>query len=114
MPGKQAYKLYTDWCTENGFGVENMANFFAELKEHGIARRQTYYVKTLGKTLRNVIVGWGVSTDAPGRGWEQYSGDTPFGPFRDDGKSTPAPTAAPAPAQGSKVVLYKQEELPIA
>lgn len=113
MPGKQVYKLYTDWCTENGFGVENMANFFAEMKEHGIVRRQTYYVKTLGKTLRNVIVGWAVSTDAPGNGWERYSGDTPFGPFHSDGKLASAPTATPAPA-GSKVVAYKQEELPIA
>lgn len=113
MPGKQVYKLYTDWCAENGFGTENMANFFAEMKEHGIVRRQTYYVKTLGKTLRNVIVGWAVSTDAPGNGWEQYQGDTPFGPFHSD-KPAPAPTAAPAPAVGSKVVAYKQEELPIA
>ena len=113
MPGKQVYKLYTDWCAENGFGTENMANFFAEMKEHGIVRRQTYYVKALGKTLRNVIVGWAVSTDAPGNGWEQYQGDTPFGPFHSD-KPAPAPTAAPAPAQGSKVVEYRQEELPIA
>lgn len=62
--GRDIYNVYTRWCEENGYGAENMANFFAELEGKGIRRRDA----TLGgKTVHNVVCGWGIAADCDAR-----------------------------------------------
>lgn len=105
----EVYKVFGLWCDENGYGTENMGNFFEELKRFGVQRKRA---TINGQSLHNVIVGWGISLDAPGQGrFTSYSPeDSPF--------QTATPKAT-APTGGSKEKNfpdngYTQGELPIA
>ena len=49
------YFKYKEWCTDNGFGVENKSNFFDELKGKNLLS-PTGTVD--GKTYRNVVKGY--------------------------------------------------------
>ena len=104
----EVYKVFGLWCDENGYGAENMGNFFEELKRFGIQRRRA---TINGQSLHNVIVGWGISLDAPGQGrFTSYRPED--GPFQTTPKAT-------TPTGGSKVKNfpdngYTQGELPIA
>ena len=56
----EIYKEYQSWCKDNGYGVENKGNFFAELKTKGIyAATGTVF----GKTVRNIVSGYVVSSE---------------------------------------------------
>ena len=105
----EVYKLFGLWCDENGYGTENMGNFFEELKRFGVQRKRA---TINGQSLHNVIVGWGISLDAPGQGrFTSYRPED--GPFQ---TATPKATTS---AGGNKVKSfpdsgYKQGELPIA
>ncbi len=51
----EAYKLFSSWCTDNGFGVDSKSSFFDSLKNKGL------YAPTgtvNGSTVRNVLVGY--------------------------------------------------------
>lgn len=58
IPAKEAYITYSSWCKDNGFGVENKSNFFAELKNKGI---MADHATITGRSVRNVLKGysWG-------------------------------------------------------
>ncbi len=49
------YQRYSSWCELNGYGVENKANFFDELKCKGIFAPSG---TVDGKTIRNVVKGY--------------------------------------------------------
>ncbi len=49
------YHRYMEWCTANGFGVENKANFFDELKSKGIFGKNR---TVSGRTENNCVVGY--------------------------------------------------------
>ena len=51
------YKVYSDWCRSNGYGVENKGNFFAELKTKGLYK-PTGTVN--GCTVKNVVIGYDI------------------------------------------------------
>ena len=58
---KNAYELYSEWCTANGYGCESKRNFTEELKVKNIFAKSG----TVGKlTTRNVIKGYRFSADA--------------------------------------------------
>lgn len=57
---KDIYELYSVWCSDNGFGTENKANFFSELKSKGLFMR-TGTVD--GKTQANVVKGYVKAND---------------------------------------------------
>ncbi len=49
------YRRYTEWCTANGFGVENKGNFYDELKSKGLFAKN----KTVnGRTENNCVIGY--------------------------------------------------------
>ncbi len=51
-PVREIYDRYSQWCKDNGFGVESKGNFTADLKKKGL------YAKSGtidGKTVRNVV-----------------------------------------------------------
>ena len=52
---KDVYDEYEKWCNENGYGVENKGNFFAELKSKNIFRA-TGTIN--GKTVKNIVRGY--------------------------------------------------------
>ena len=33
---KEIYDCYVKWCADNGYGIENKGNFFAEMKNKGL------------------------------------------------------------------------------
>ena len=55
-----AYNIYKKWCDLNGYGCENKANFFDELKTKNLLS-QTGTVD--GKTCKNVIRGYKIIND---------------------------------------------------
>ena len=57
---KDIYEVYSKWCEENGFGVENKSNFFAELKTKGLFANSG---TVEGKTVKNIVKGYTVETD---------------------------------------------------
>ena len=57
---KDIYEVYARWCEENGFGVENKSNFFAELKTKGLFANSG---TVDGKTVKNVVKGYTVETE---------------------------------------------------
>ncbi len=57
---KDVYEIYSKWCEENGFGVENKSNFFAELKTKGLFANSG---TVEGKTVKNIVKGYTVETD---------------------------------------------------
>lgn len=57
---KSIYEIYSAWCSDNGFGVENKGNFISELKGKGL------YAATgtvEGKTVKNIVKGYTAETD---------------------------------------------------
>ena len=69
---KDIYEVYSKWCEENGFGVENKSNFFAELKTKGLFANSG---TVEGKTVKNIVKGYTVETD-----FIEYEGQEPL-PF---------------------------------
>ena len=69
---KDIYEVYSKWCEENGFGVENKSNFFAELKTKGLFANSG---TVAGKTVKNIVKGYTVETD-----FVEYEGQEPL-PF---------------------------------
>lgn len=69
---KDIYEVYSKWCEENGFGVENKSNFFAELKTKGLFATSG---TVEGKTVKNIVKGYTVETD-----FVEYEGQEPL-PF---------------------------------
>lgn len=69
---KDIYEVYSKWCEENGFGVENKSNFFAELKTKGLFANSG---TVEGKTVKNIVKGYMVETD-----FVEYEGQEPL-PF---------------------------------
>ncbi len=57
---KTVYDIYSEWCTDNGFGVENKGNFISELKTKGI-----YAISDTvdGKTIRNIVKGYSIEAE---------------------------------------------------
>lgn len=55
--GKIAYNKYKEWCDDNGFGSENLQNFYAELRSKGVLVPSG---TINGKTQRNVLSGYKV------------------------------------------------------
>jgi putative DNA primase/helicase len=60
----EAYNTYSFWCGANGYGVQNKANFFADLKGKGLLKASG---TVGGKTVRNVIPNHTLDTDSWGR-----------------------------------------------
>ena len=69
---KDIYEVYSKWCEENGFGVENKSNFFAELKTKGLFANSG---TVEGKTVKNIVKGYTVEAD-----FIEYEGQEPL-PF---------------------------------
>lgn len=69
---KDIYEVYSKWCEENGFGVENKSNFFADLKTKGLFANSG---TVEGKTVKNIVKGYTVETD-----FVEYEGQEPL-PF---------------------------------
>lgn len=57
---KDIYDAYVKWCENNGYGVENKGNFFAELKTKGLFMNSG---TVNGKTVRNIVRGYTIETD---------------------------------------------------
>ncbi|MCI8830835.1 MAG: hypothetical protein HFG43_07605 [Lachnospiraceae bacterium] len=57
---KDIYDVYSKWCEENGFGVENKSNFLAELKTKGLFANSG---TVDGKTVKNIVKGYTVETE---------------------------------------------------
>lgn len=57
---KTVYDIYSEWCADNGFGVENKGNFISELKTKGI-----YAISGTvdGKTIRNIVKGYSIEAE---------------------------------------------------
>ena len=55
---KEVYDTYAKWCEENGFGVENKGNFFAELKSKNIFASSG---TVNGITVKNIVKGYVIS-----------------------------------------------------
>lgn len=49
------YNKYKEWCSENGFGIENKTNFFGELKAKNIFGERGI---VNGVWVRNIVVGY--------------------------------------------------------
>lgn len=60
ISAKQAYDVYTKWCDDAGFGVENKSNFFSELKSRGLFAATA---TVDGKTVKNAIRGYSIAED---------------------------------------------------
>lgn len=56
---KDIYEVYVNWCSDNGYGVENKGNFFAELKSKGIFATSG---TVGGKTVKNIVKGYVTET----------------------------------------------------
>ena len=57
---KEIYDCYVKWCADNGYGIENKGNFFAEMKNKGLFATSG---TVTGKTVKNVIKGYVIDTD---------------------------------------------------
>lgn len=58
---KEVYEVYTNWCSDNGYGVENKGNFFSELKNKGIFATSG---TVAGKTVKNIVKGYVTETES--------------------------------------------------
>ena len=57
---KDVYEAYSEWCSDNGYGVENKGNFFAELKTKGLF----FNSGTIGgRTVRNIVKGYTIEKE---------------------------------------------------
>lgn len=59
-PIKKCYEIYSKWCHECGFGIENKSNFIDELKSKGIYAPSG---TVGGRTVRNVVKGYILNDD---------------------------------------------------
>lgn len=57
---KDVYEKYREWCTENGYGTENMTNFYNELTSKGIFSKRA---KVKDTWKHNVVLGYEVFND---------------------------------------------------
>lgn len=57
---KDIYEVYSSWCSDNGYGVENKGNFFSELKSKGIFATSG---TVAGKTVKNIVKGYVADTN---------------------------------------------------
>lgn len=57
---KDIYEVYSSWCSDNGYGVENKGNFFSELKGKGIFATSG---TVAGKTVKNIVKGYVADTN---------------------------------------------------
>lgn len=57
---KDVYEIYTEWCSDNGYGVENKGNFFSELKGKRIFATSA---TVDGKTVKNAVIGYSIESD---------------------------------------------------
>ncbi len=55
FPAGEAYRIFEDWCGQNGRGVDGKQNFFGKLRQRK-AFRESATIK--GKTVRNVLMGY--------------------------------------------------------
>lgn len=69
---KDIYEIYSKWCEDNGFGIENKSNFFAELKTKGLFANSG---TVAGRTVKNIVKGYTVEDD-----FIEYKGQEPL-PF---------------------------------
>lgn len=57
---KEIYDAYVKWCNDNGYGIENKGNFFAEMKSKGLFMASG---TVNGVTVRNVVKGYTIESD---------------------------------------------------
>lgn len=57
---KAVYDIYSEWCSDNGFGVENKGNFISELKSKGIYANSG---TVDGKTVKNIVKGYSIEAE---------------------------------------------------
>ena len=55
ITAKTAYDEYSQWCRENGYGIENKRNFMDDLRSKNLLSE---YGTIGGRTVRNVITGY--------------------------------------------------------
>ncbi len=55
VSAKAVYDSYSQWCRENGYGIENKRNFMDDLRSKNLL---SDYGTIGGKTIRNVITGY--------------------------------------------------------
>lgn len=73
-PAGYAYSIYQRWCNNNGYGIENKANFFSELKTKGVfAESGTIN----GKTHKRIIKNMQLINDDPDY-FNSLAGDYPY------------------------------------
>ena len=60
IQGKKVYELYTAWCQQNGYKVENKGNFFDDLRHKGLLCDQGTID---GRTIRNVLKGFALPAE---------------------------------------------------
>lgn len=76
ISGKTLYSHFMSWCRANGYRCENKKNFFESLKR----KRLLQHTGTiLGKTVRNVVMGYSLNEDAV----STYTTDTADAVFGD-------------------------------
>lgn len=59
---KEAYEVFSSWCRENGFGVENKSNFIDELRNRDLISKSG---TVNGITVYNVIKGYEITRSPP-------------------------------------------------
>ena len=57
ITAKRLYEIYSEWCKDNGYGVENKSNFLDELRGKNLLSATG---TILGRTVHNVIKGFTV------------------------------------------------------
>lgn len=65
---KSAYEVYSSWCNDNGYGIENKKNFISELRSRGLWSAAG---RVNGNTFHNVIKGYELA-------FEDIEEPTPF------------------------------------
>ena len=66
ITGKRLYDVYSEWCRDNGYGVENKSNFLDELRGKNLLSATG---TIMGRTVHNVVKGFAIDdpsfTDLP-------------------------------------------------
>lgn len=75
ISGKTAYYYFVLWCKSNGYRCENKKNFFQYLKQKDLLQNTG---TILGKTVRNVIMGYSLNEDAI-KAFSKDNADTVYG-----------------------------------
>ena len=73
ISAKRAYEVFSSWCHDNGYGVENKSNFLDELRSKGLL----YPSGTIsGQTVRNVIRGYSIDESLLSQSVSFYDGSS--------------------------------------